>query len=839
MNNSLLSNPEKIISAINQVIPDYDRVELRAVYPVTIDGKKRTDSGVFDRAHLTELATEAIRLNSSAAVYINLNPIKPEFVGPATNSIKAFAKGLFSNDDAAKRSLLLIDCDPIRPTNTSSSDAQLEAANKVAKSCAIYLESKGWGPAMLAMSGNGYHLLYRIDLDNTPQNTKLVNDVLTELGNKFNDDTVKIDTVVSNPGRIFKLYGTMANKGPNTEKTPHRIAELINVPEKMVIVSHEQLLKETPLGFLGKPPANTGELSEFQLHLLGNDFNLDKFMGDLGITYEVAKKGDGLISYKLDHCPFNHEHGKGDSAISKGADGKLGFHCFHNSCADKNWHSVRQLVEQRLLSTEHILEQPCNWQSPQKLPGELKPVAKLDPSDLPKAIGDAVIDIAERLSCPIDYLAIPALAGAGIAAGNMIGIQPKKFDDSWVVHPAFWGGIVGSPGSMKTPALQAALKPLQYLEEKAASDYKFEYSEYMKAKKVFDKEMSEFKSGKSTVFPVEPEKPIKKRLIVNDITYQALGEIISDNPQGVLALADELTGLLQSLDTPGQEAARGFYLSGWGGNTSYTFDRVTRGTITLNRFLLSVFGGFQPDRIKTYVRSAQSGSSKNDGLLQRFQLLVWPDLDDEYKYVDRLPDRVAIQAMEQAVIKLRRVATTPIPGLVPNRNGVQILNFDDNAQAVFNNWYSDNEKVLRQGKLDPSEHSHFAKYRSLIPGLALLFHLLDHDGHQVGVESLSAAIKFSEYLKSHAKRIYGSVHGLDATSARSLATNLIKGKLSDGFTQRTVMHKGWKSLQNKFQVEMAVNTLVEYGWLSEHASENAGRKTVVYRINPKISNDLL
>ncbi len=839
MINSQQYDREKIISFINQVMPDYDRIELRAVYPVTAEGKKRTDSGVFDRAHLAELANAAIRLNSSAAIYVNLNPIKAEFIGPATNSIKEYAKGLFTNGDAAKRSLLLIDCDPIRPTNTSSSQEQLAAALKVAKTCEQYLESKGWGSPIFALSGNGYHLLYRIDLDNTDENTKLVNNVLTELGEKFNNDAVKIDTVVSNPGRIFKLYGTVANKGLNTKETPHRLAEILHAPNDMIVVSSEQLMAETSLGFLGKPPPNIGPLSDLQLTLLNNNYDLDKFLSNLDISYEVIKKDSGLVSYKLDHCPFNPEHGKGDSAISKSADGKLGFHCFHNSCADKNWHSVRQLVEERILSKDHILDQPCNWQTPQKLPGDLKPVAKLDPSDLPKAIGDAVVDIAERLSCPIDYLAIPALAGAGIAAGNMIGIQPKKFDDSWVVHPAFWGGIVGSPGSMKTPALQAALKPLQYLEEKAASDYKYEYSEYMKAKKIFDKEMSEFKSGKSKAFPIEPEKPIKKRLIVNDITYQALGEIISDNPQGVLALADELTGLLQSLDTPGQEAARGFYLSGWGGNTSYTFDRVTRGTITLNRFLLSVFGGFQPDRIKTYVRGAQSGSSKNDGLLQRFQLLVWPDLEDEYNYVDRLPDRVAIQAMEQAVIKLRRVATTPIPGLIPNRNGVQILNFDDEAQAVFNTWYSDNEKVLRQGKLDPSEHSHFAKYRSLIPGLALLFHLLDHNGNQVGIESLNAAIKFSEYLKSHAKRIYGSVHGLDATPARSLASNLLKGKLLDGFTQRTVMHKGWKSLQNKYQVEMAANTLVEYGWLTEHASENAGRKTVVYRINPKICNELL
>ena len=103
MINSQQPDREKIIDFINQVMPDYDRIELRAVYPVTADGKKRTDSGVFDRAHLNELANAAIKLNSSAAIYVNLNPIKDEFIGPAINSIKSYAKGLFTNDDAAKR----------------------------------------------------------------------------------------------------------------------------------------------------------------------------------------------------------------------------------------------------------------------------------------------------------------------------------------------------------------------------------------------------------------------------------------------------------------------------------------------------------------------------------------------------------------------------------------------------------------------------------------------------------------------------------------------------------------------------------------------------------------
>ena len=100
-NMTIQPNHQKIIDSINQVIPEYDRIELRAVYPVTKEGKKRTDSGVFDRDHITELANQAVRLNSAAAIYINLIPIKPEFIGPATNRIKSFAKGLFTNDDAS------------------------------------------------------------------------------------------------------------------------------------------------------------------------------------------------------------------------------------------------------------------------------------------------------------------------------------------------------------------------------------------------------------------------------------------------------------------------------------------------------------------------------------------------------------------------------------------------------------------------------------------------------------------------------------------------------------------------------------------------------------------
>jgi hypothetical protein len=512
-----------------------------------------------------------------------------------------------------------------------------------------------------------------------------------------------------------------------------------------------------------------------------------------------------------------------------------GFKCHHSHGHLFNIHQLKEFLG---ISSSEPVQSGC--QLPQKLPPELLSVPKLDPSSLPSVIRDAAVDLADRLQCPIDYVVVSMLAAAGSVIGNQIGIFPHAVDETWEVYPALWGGIVGAPGSKKTPSIQQAHKPLLHLDDIAAQKHAQAMHEYQLLLKKHEDEVESWKKNKGVSFkPSPPVQPKRQRYFAHDTTYQALGEILEANPRGVLVLGDELSGLIQSLDTAGQEAARGFYLSGWSGNGSYSFDRIGRGSVTLSRYCLSLFGGFQPDRIRGYVKFAQRGSSQNDGLLQRFQLLVWPDQLEGIDYVDRKPDRVAMDQFHRAFMHLAKLSETELSGTTRLPSGAQLLHFSPEAQLLFSQWYVTNERFVGNSSLDAARQSHFAKYRSLIPALALLFHLLDGHEGPVCEECLHQSIGFAKYLKKHANRIYASASGHDFGAVRLLAERLLKGELVDGFTCRTLMLKGWSGLSGKEQAQGAIDTLVEFGWLTATEIQSGGRPSTRYQLNPSATADLL
>jgi hypothetical protein len=226
-------------------------------------------------------------------------------------------------------------------------------------------------------------------------------------------------------------------------------------------------------------------------------------------------------------------------------------------------------------------------------------------------------------------------------------------------------------------------------------------------------------------------------------------------------------------------------------------------------------------------------------MLQRFQLLVWPDLVRPTGIIDRTPDEAALEAYHNAMLNLPSTVSGMAGRVKHGAHGQPLMHFDSDAQKLFISWYETLEAMLTRSNLDSARQSHYAKYRSLIPALALIFHLLDGQCGSVGVGNLAKAIRFAIYLKGHAARIYASVSGADHTSTNALARKILKGGLRDGFTCRTVYTKGWSGISTKASAQGALDVLVEYGWLLEQEKRSGGRPTVAYRVNAGVSAALL
>lgn len=233
-----------ITDALSHLIEPGAVFEIRIPEPANTFG---TVAGYFDNIEAAAKAA-ASWSGKAGAVYITPNPVEPALLARANNRLKKLGKKDATTTDAdiTARRWLLVDLDPGRPAGISSSDAEHTAALVKAGQVRDWLATQGWPAPILADSGNGAHLLYRIDLGNDDDAKALVKTCLEALAGKFDDRNgqtcpVKVDTGVFNASRIWKLYGTLAAKGDNTQDRPHRLARIIETPEAPEVVAPERL----------------------------------------------------------------------------------------------------------------------------------------------------------------------------------------------------------------------------------------------------------------------------------------------------------------------------------------------------------------------------------------------------------------------------------------------------------------------------------------------------------------------------------------------------------------------------------------------------------------------
>jgi len=328
-------NETELRKAIQQLHPDGELFEVRIIP----NSKKKPASGYFKDV---EKLIEAFKLYDlrGTNVYITLNQVNSALFSRQQSN--HFVAGANSTQDSEVSGYkwLFIDLDPERPTGISSTQEELEQAYKLAAKISKFLQEYGFEEPVKAVSGNGAHLLYRINLKQTEENNKLVERCLKALSMLFDTDSVKVDTANFNPSRVCKLYGTLAQKGSNTADRPHRFSRIIGEVKEVKPTSKEYLEKlANELPDEAEKPKPTA-----YNNYKPSDFDIEDWMSKYGIRY-TSKAWNGGTKYVLEECPFDSSHKAPDSMITKSASGAIGFKCLHNHCQQYHWKDLRLKFE--------------------------------------------------------------------------------------------------------------------------------------------------------------------------------------------------------------------------------------------------------------------------------------------------------------------------------------------------------------------------------------------------------------------------------------------------------------------------------------------------------------
>jgi hypothetical protein len=247
---------------------------------------------------------------------------------------------------------------------------------------------------------------------------------------------------------------------------------------------------------------------------------------------------------------------------------------------------------------------------------------------LPVTFQNFAIAAQKSLQCPIDYVGSALLAVAAIVIGGKVRIQVKP---RWHEYPNLFMALVGTPAAKKSPALKLCFEVIEGLEkglyavyQDAMDRYEIQMAKYQAAQEAWKKA----KVGNDP--PLEPKKPILKRILARDITFEALCEQLANNAHGIGLIYDELATWIRSQNqyrSKGNGSDRSQFLSLWS-NTQMTVDRKGKEPLFIPAPCVTLIGGIQPD----ILLEIRKNSSMNDGMAERILFCCPPrclDLPNE------------------------------------------------------------------------------------------------------------------------------------------------------------------------------------------------------------------
>lgn len=468
---------------------------------------------------------------------------------------------------------------------------------------------------------------------------------------------------------------------------------------------------------------------------------------------------------------------------------------------------------------------------PRPLPESLPEVPSFNPEILPEELRSYIIDVAQRIQCPPEYCAVSALALLSGLIGHKVRMRPKQHDD-WEIVIVLWAVLVGEPSAMKTPAIKSMRFAIDAIEasarrehEQAAKAHKEELELFDVAKAAARKKAKEqaakgdMDAAKTTLSSMsEPVPPAPaERLILNDATVEKAGELMNQFEHHLTILRDELAGLLAKLQQEENAAERAFYLECFNGDSRFTYDRIGRGTVAIERCALNIIGGIQPSKLAPIVRGAKG--TVNDGLIQRFQLAVWPDTKQSWKWIDRRPDPQAKERFSQVFYRLHSLELG-----VDDDGSPPAWRFNPDAQELFIEWMTEINIECRSGNLSPLMAEHLLKMPKTVGSLALLFAVIDGAQGSVGKTPTARALEWADFLRTHAERLYSAATNSGVEGAKLILKR--RQKLPHPFKVKQVQQRGWQGLDTTEAVQRVLDVLVEHGYLTEMEVPTTGRPRI-------------
>lgn len=290
------------------------------------------------------------------AIYATVNPIKSALLARNENKLEFGSQTTTTDSEIERRRWFLLDLDPLRPAGISSTDGEVAQARDLATDIVDWLTSIGWPEPLIAESGNGIHVMYRVDEPNDDASRVDFEMASKMLASIWSTDKIVVDTTSFNASRVWKIYGTISAKGSSTEDRPHRVAKIIKVPEGGVftLVTREQL--DTVAR-----PLRDAKSDEFRD--MTGEFILDmvKWLTDRGQTVTSGPRpmfGNEGQKWTISRCPFNPEH---QAPMVGLVSNRPVFRCLHNSCSAFRWKEYREKIDPTYKDPDTIYQRLKEW----------------------------------------------------------------------------------------------------------------------------------------------------------------------------------------------------------------------------------------------------------------------------------------------------------------------------------------------------------------------------------------------------------------------------------------------------------------------------------------------